>query len=366
MSDNTGALSDDVNMTKRLTWLDFAKFMAIAAVLVDHNFGLLYMNPLIQRFSFYSVSVFILAAGYAAELSNENKEISYKKQFRTLIRLFLCYALANIIGLFYYTHSLNGQNYLNYLLHFNLQGPYYYFAFFFQLIMITPFLVKLCEKCFKKKKLKWALHVVVICIFIYLQKWLVNGTDLFGIYGGGGRLLGGTYLLLYYLGIIFAREKVYEKLNEKYCIIATLLIGGAWIVWNIYSWNTQYMLDTLLSQYFGEGVNPPGATEMVAAILMFSACYYLDAYVNRVLRHIKDYQFLIWLRYLQQGVVFIGKNTIYIFLYHLMFLSYLGIQLNNAGITDIWIKRLVIYPGMLILPAVIGVLISKVVRKIQL
>lgn len=51
---------------QRIRWIDCAKTVAIIAVLVDHNSGLLYQNNNIKIISYFSVSLFILLAGITA------------------------------------------------------------------------------------------------------------------------------------------------------------------------------------------------------------------------------------------------------------------------------------------------------------
>ena len=144
-----------------------------------------------------------------------------------------------------------------------------------------------------------------------------------------------------------------------------VVLLGAWIVWNLYSWNAQYVLDTKLTSFFGGGINPPGATEMISALLVFTFCYFLDGSVNRFLESGDENLFSKFVRQMQSAVTFIGKNTLYIFLYHLMFLSYLRTKLVNAGVTNIWVKRFGVYLGILILPAIFGAILHKVVKWIE-
>lgn len=64
---------------KRIFWLDFGKFIAILAVLLDHSSGLLYKTPLIQRATFFSVSLFILTSGITSYYSFLHKTRNAQK-----------------------------------------------------------------------------------------------------------------------------------------------------------------------------------------------------------------------------------------------------------------------------------------------
>lgn len=50
-------------MTKKSEWIDFAKLLAILAVLLDHTGNILYTRHDIAYLSFYSVGVFIIIMG---------------------------------------------------------------------------------------------------------------------------------------------------------------------------------------------------------------------------------------------------------------------------------------------------------------
>lgn len=281
-----------------------------------------------------------------------------------MLHLFLCYCLANIIGLIFYEKSFDLLVFLDHLIYFDLQGPYYYFAFFFQLIMIAPFLVKLCAKC-SKQKAHWLFHGAIVLVMILCCKWLVHDTNILDIYGGGGKLFGGSYLLIYYIGMIFYQEKILERLFKKHHVACFLICSVIWLMWNYINWYTQYAVDDFLFPLFGVGINPPGVIEMVSAILVMCICYNFETVINRLIDFAKNKYLHNCLGCLWRGVLFVGRNTLYIFLYHLMAQTFLLSIMNIAGISNIWILRIVIYMGMLVLPAIIGSSISKAIKAIQ-
>lgn len=360
---------DQILKSNRLTWLDFAKCMAMAAVVVDHSIGYLYESTLIQFFSFYSVTTFILAAGYGIELSYERKGISYHKQFNSLIKMFMYYLVANIFGFYFIFQSLNGAEFIDKLLHFNLQGPYYYFAFFFQLIMIAPFLVKLCEKCsnFGKWK-KWIAHLVVISLLCYMLKFFNMTTNLFDIYGGGHVLFGGAYLLIYYIGILLAREKIYTLNKGKFSALLALIFLGLGAYWCNHTFNNNREFDAYFSSYFGGGINPPGVVIILYALCIFSACYFIDQVWNKLIEKCSNRFINKCLASFQAVLLFLGRNTVYIYLYHLMAMAYLRnflLEGHIVGIDDHFMVRFCVYLGALVLPAVLGAAISKVIAYIE-
>lgn len=56
--------------SKRVYWIDFAKFLAILAVMVDHTYGVLYHNQKVAFASYYSVSLFIILMGITSYWSS--------------------------------------------------------------------------------------------------------------------------------------------------------------------------------------------------------------------------------------------------------------------------------------------------------
>ena len=133
-------------MSKRIAWVDCAKFIAVIAVAVDHCSGVLYTSRLISYASYFSVSLFVLLSGISTWISYENgKDITFRTQFQKGIKLFGLYAIATFIVLCVVKRAFDLKTYLGYLLSFNIQGPYYYLVFFVQLLMIAPVFVSWCK-----------------------------------------------------------------------------------------------------------------------------------------------------------------------------------------------------------------------------
>lgn len=50
----------------RILWIDFAKSVSAAAVVVQHTFGIFYWNPVLRLSCYLAVPVFILLSGITA------------------------------------------------------------------------------------------------------------------------------------------------------------------------------------------------------------------------------------------------------------------------------------------------------------
>lgn len=125
----------------RLLWIDCAKYVAIIAVAIDHTNGFLYDNKTLAFASYFSVSLFILLSGLSSVISSSNKFKGFQHQFKKVMRLFISYSIATLILFIYYRRFFDLKQYIDTLLNFNIQGPYYFLVFYFQLALITPLLV---------------------------------------------------------------------------------------------------------------------------------------------------------------------------------------------------------------------------------
>lgn len=178
---------------KRIGWIDAAKFFAVIAVAVDHCNGFLYTNQLIAYASYYSVSLFVLLAGISIWIAyDRGKEISFVGQLKKVRSIFCAYALATLIVLCIAQHRFDLKTYLEHLVSFNIQGPYYYIVFFVQLLMIAPILVRWCRFA-NSKKHKWIVHIGSLCALGWFAYISINYTYILPVHGGG-QFLGGGYL----------------------------------------------------------------------------------------------------------------------------------------------------------------------------
>ena len=170
------------------------------------------------------------------------------------------------------------------------------------------------------------------------------------VHGGGKYLFGGTYLLIYYLGILLASTNIFTCGKQKR-IIMLLVSGIAWFLWWRMMCNGMLSIDRYLVPYWGKGFNPPSMQGIIYAliILIFTYSFFTLLDEHKRAKSLIDIFSLI------------GQNTLYIFMYHLMvkdvILSLLPFIRKN-----IWAMRLCIFIPMIVLP----VLIVLGVRKIRI
>lgn len=257
-------------MKPRYVWLDFLKGLAIVAVLVDHLYNL-YKNPLVQYHTSYSVAIFIFLAGItsAMTLSRHNTFQFYKKR---LVSIIIPYTIATIILCLFFKKPF----FLS-LINFNAAGPLYFIAFFMQLILIAPLLNKLNY---------------LFLPLIYILAFSLNRFHFTNLWGGGEFLFGGSFLFLFFLGMIFYKNIHLFKPKIIYSILSLIiLISLEYFKLMPATWH-----------------NPSYPLTMTYTLSIFFLFYNLNLNAKNPL--IRFFSFL-------------GRYSLYIFLYHpLIFLIY--------------------------------------------
>ena len=192
-------------MKKQIQWINIAKFFAIVAVLVDHTNGILYSNQNVAYGSYFSVTLFIFLSGitiYGSSERNRDKKASLVLWNRVK-KIFLPYAIAVFVYMIVMnTGKFIFTDYVTYLIHFNISGPHYFVLLYIQLLCVVPILFRLLEWA-NERKGKGIFFFILLILIVVLSIWTTNSTDILGIYGGGGKLFGGTYLIVFFLGMIY-------------------------------------------------------------------------------------------------------------------------------------------------------------------
>lgn len=293
---------------QRVRWVDFAKFMAIIAVLIDHSNDILHQNSSLDYLTSYSVSLFILIMGITLYWSlsriSENYLGYIKRKCKGII---YPYIIATII---YSSIMLKGfyfGPFLDSLIHFDANLVLYYVSLYIQLLLVAPFIFFILKT---KNKDNYISEITGIIIVIIISYFTTNYTNILSIYGGGGRLFGGTYLILFYIGMWFA--KYYRKIEvKKYW---QLLLLCVMCIVTIFWWLLLVQKGNFLDKYipFGDGINPPSIMLSIYAICVLLTSVIFDTCINTI--HNK------YVLFVYGGALYIGRHTLYIFLYHKLFL----------------------------------------------
>lgn len=330
-------------MQKRIEWIDCAKLIAMMAVVTDHCNGFLYSRPIIANASYFSVSLFVLLSGISTWVAYERgKDISFIGQFEKVKKIFFTYAVATFIVLCIIQRRFDLKTYLSYLVGFNIQGPYYYLVFFLQLMMIAPILVNWC-RFVNGRKCKWGMHLVTIGFLGWFAYISINYTYILPVHGGGQFLGGGTYIVLYYLGMMLSSNGAFEQSRSKRVLI-TIACTGIAVLWVNLMTRGSLPFDGWMSLYWGSGFNPPSINFMVYSLFALFICYSVFSLLSELEQG--------WLQKIISGICFLGRNTLYIWLYHLVIKSFFSERFPDLHERNILI-RLFVFCIIVILPAIV-------------
>ena len=313
-------------MKTRQVWIDIAKFIAIFAVLVTHFQDVLYKSQSFAMIFNYSVCLFILVSGFNTYMSWSKHPYAIRKAGKKCWAIFAPYAFCAFVIYVIENRFFNLVDYLYNLVHFSVAGHHYYVLLYMQLMVLGPLMAYLVS--YRGKCPRWILDVILIVVSIVIAYFTTNYTDLLWVFGGGGRLAGGTYLVLFTVGMIVARESArLEELGTKLWGVA-VLCGVLLLGWTAFIARDLFGLDHKLP--FGEGLNPPSLSLCVHGILIFMFLLLVHCVVQ-------GKTFLIWLTKPVNAVAWLGRHTLYVFLYHGLFVVLVNRDLYALGG---WYQRL--------------------------
>jgi len=338
----------------RIKWIDCAKAIAIIAVAVDHCQGVLYTNQLVAYASYFSVSLFILLSGISTWISDEKTNKKRNKSVEKIKKLCMQYAIATLILYIVYTKSFDLRTYVSYLLNFSITGPYYFFVFFIQLTMITPILLVWCKFC-NRYGTRYILQIVTLLFLGYVSSVCIRFTYILPVHGGGQYLFGGTYLILYYIGIWLGSMHIFD-INHNKKVIVLVCSVMCWVFWWLMMAYGKLPFDSYMSTYWGEGFNPPSIQFMIFSVITLALLYSLFSLLEESRNG--------YLQRLVKCFSTLGEYTLYIFMYHLLVKDMIMTYFPIVNSWNIWVKRLVIFVPMIILPVLGIILVRKLMKTV--
>ena len=340
-------------LNRRAEWIDVAKFLAILAVMVDHTNSQLYTNPKVGYLSYYSVSLFILMMGVTTFWSLERQNEGFGKRIaQKCWGIYRPYLVATLIFCIAAYKCFDLETFINHTIHFSVCAPYYYICLYMQLVVISP-LIYAVFKFASKKKNGIIYEVIGLVLVLVISSITTINTNILSIYGGGGKLFGGTYLILLYVGMWFG--KYYDKIElKKFQTIIVLVVSGmATIGWSLFITVNTLQIDSHIP--FGAGLNPPSVSLCTYAILLALSLFALGRLLSFKEQSVFSKGF--------KALAFMGKHTLYIFLYHRFFLDMVfpAVRLQTGmQISNIWIKRIAYFVCMISGSMLVEVIIEKI------
>jgi len=284
---------------KKYLWIDALKTASIIAVVIDHLYLVVIKKLLghgdyiLNYATLFSISAFIFISGVNTSLSMQSKDkITFTYIMEKVLKIFIPYVVATIIV--YLIHQFGSYNVKEFIaqgLGFKASAPFYYVLVYIELILISPLLF-LAIKRFKKNYIMLVVLYIAISAVSYVFYKYIH-MNFFNL--AASRLFGGTCLLLFFSGMLFAFFM--DKITSK---IAHFSMFGLSIVGLLFFFKQGHLIDAWS--------NPPNQYILVYTALLIMLFFSFFSFVK--------FERPFWSKF--AGVVTIpGKRSLYIFLYHI-------------------------------------------------
>ncbi|MDL2253608.1 acyltransferase [Ruminococcaceae bacterium OttesenSCG-928-I18] len=294
-------------MVKRERWIDYTKGLAMIAVVVDHY---PYRNPMLQPVMYFSVVLFFLMAGYNSYSSLERRQPEHYDWGYTgkhCWKLAKPYLLASAVVVLYAHGVLDLGTYGRAVLTFSASAPFYFVLIFLQMILVSQllyFMIKRSKAGAHPLLLQGAMLLLLLVVVWFTQQY----THLFDLHGTAKNLLGGFYLLMFFIGMLWNADHLQKRSPIlPACIAAVVFLACLYFILQ-------------QQELFGMGPlskSPPKLTLPLYGLAVFMLCATLlprlEKKGGRVLFTILS------------PLEWCGKYSLQIFLYHLLFIDLISL-----------------------------------------
>lgn len=283
---------------KRERWIDVLKGIAILAVVLDHTF-LLFPKVRVEilwQHTYFSITWFVFLSGVTNTLSAKRKNkwqfpwayLSFwKKRSKILIPYFFASLVAYLTLNF---KQINLADFLKGVLYFSHQPTFYFINLICQLYLIFPFLYSLLCLCRKH----WQKFILTIAVFIFSFILLPVKYPIWP-FSPAGRLFGSAFLAAFFLGILFGQKEIVDNdLMIKICFFAFVILEGLLIY-------TKGSFASIVPSFY---------------LVVWSLS--LLFLVKKIISGINGKSPIFTL------LAFIGRGTLFIYLFHFLFLTILA------------------------------------------
>lgn len=284
------------------------------------------------------MALFVVIGGFNVMSSWIKREnVIIKKRLSGIL---LPYFMATIIYTAYSQHYLDVVVVLKHLLHFDASGPLYYVAVYMQLLLITPILISSLNWCCGENVIfKYILVWIVVLSICYMT---VHYTNLFDIVLGGGNLFAGPWLFFWFLGMFLRKVDLHlslDRLNMPGLICCFALL----IVWQ-YLFIFRGLNLKLGSVFGGTQVIMTWANGLQSVLIFY--------WIKELTEFIKEKTGCVG-KWLLLPIGFVGRHTLYVFLYHMLFLDFYRNYLEISHVVNKWLCLLFIIYGPIILEYIV-------------
>ena len=269
---------------------------------------------------------------------------------KRLLSIFCPYVLATILYSIYADRYFNMTEILKRMLHFSAAGPLYYVAVYMQLIIVTPVLIGLLKWCHDSNRyVRYSFSLICILLICYFS---VHYSNIFDIVIGGGNLLAGPWLLFWFIGMsIRSTSKERIRTIDKTIAIVSLTVAIA--IWQYVFVGMEVNL-SLKPIFNGTQVGMTWANTLETILIFF---WFKEVFTplgdtNSAAVGITQKKILL---FTLAPMEFIGKHTLYIFLYHILFLT---IYRDWINISCILLSKLICLAFIIGMPVVLEIIVD--------
>ncbi len=293
---------------KRLQFFDFAKGLAIIAVLIIHviflinqysdNFSTFFLEfaQHVNRLMRFAIPVFFISSGALLFLDDLKKETLKKFYLTKIKRLILPYAVFSFFSTYISFQNFPGfLNYLDTAIYQFFTGtalvPYWFIPVLFQLYLIYPLLwyLLVIKKVNPEKLLAGSFIFSLLSYFLFSPNFLrwyeyLGGMDFFG-----------AYLFFFVLGMVFKPVFLEQKEKIKFWFDKTKFF---------------YFSALILGVYFLMGFMDPLYKYFNVRLIYGPTVMFLIFYLYQFIKNTQITRF----------IESVGKQSLYIYLIHFIFL----------------------------------------------
>lgn len=319
-------------MKEQIGWIDFLKGVSIFAVIMDHLYNIVYFNSGLHLFTGFSVSLFIFLAGITSVISlQRNKKPLKLYQLKKVKGILIPYVIASLVySLIVHDFHFNLGVFWREIITFSASTPFYFILLFLQLILIAPYLYHVIVN----KHIIFQLLSIVPAFFI--SKYLSEFTAIDGVFGGGGRILGGTYFFLFHLGMVF-----YLIYKNHYKMVDKIWIN---VIAAIISTSSLYLIHSTGALTMGWS-NPPNKFTIWFTISVFVLGYSIYSLITKYGLG----------KMFSKVVEYLGKQSYYIYLYHSFAIHIAWIISIKLAVNEGILKFVLFISFALLLPLLISI-----------
>lgn len=299
---------------RREAWVDCGKLAGNVLVVLLHSIETLEQGDTVKNAVGVAVTLLLFLAGYTAYASTAryfakaDRQPVFYEILRRLGSILPAYALATFACIVMENHGFQLEAYLDALLHFNATSAFYFVLIYCQLTALSPALYLLAVRFNALGRAKrLACQAACMAMLLGVSYFCVHYTYMLPLFSGGRMLFGGTFLMVYYAGMLFANAKRRAQTPRRLALTAVvfLILCALCVGWiNRYG----YRMEDWIGCAFGPGYNPPGLTLALYGACAVGFLYALCGWMERARSPV--------LQRIVRAWAWCGRYAVYIFLYH--------------------------------------------------